>query len=75
MNISTFFRLGENLNLDKKTLIYLRWIAIIGQLTAVNIVYFYLKLDFPILIAHIVISIGLATNLYLQFKIKDNRKK
>ncbi len=75
MNISTFFRLGENLNLDKKTLIYLRWIAIIGQLTAVNIVYFYLKLDFPILVAHIVISIGLATNLYLQFKIKSLQLK
>ena len=75
MNISTFFRLGENLNLDKKTLISLRWIAIIGQLTAVNLVYFYLKLDFPIFIAHIVILLGLSTNLYLQFKIKSLQLK
>ena len=43
MNFSTLFRLGENLNLDKKTLINLRWIAIIGQLSAISIVYFYLK--------------------------------
>ena len=75
MNISTFFRLGENLNLDKKTLISLRWIAIIGQLTAVNLVFFYLKLDFPIFIAHIVILLGLSTNLYLQFKIKSLQLK
>ena len=40
MNLSTLFRLGENLNLDRKTLIFLRWIAIFGQLTSVNLVYF-----------------------------------
>ena len=67
MNFSTLFRIGENLNLDRKTLIYLRWIAIIGQLIAVNFVFFYLKLDFPILLTHIVISIGLITNLFLSF--------
>ena len=75
MNISTLFRLGENLNLDRKQLIILRWIAIIGQLTAINIVYFYLKLDFPIFIAHIVITFGLITNLILQFKVKTIQLK
>ncbi len=70
MNFSTLFRLGENLNLDRKTLIILRWIAILGQLTAINIVYLYLKLDFPVIIAHAIIFIGLLTNLFLQFKIK-----
>ena len=52
MNLSTLFRLGENLNLDRKTLVSLRWIAIIGQFTAVNLVYFYLKLEFPIEISN-----------------------
>ena len=70
MNLSTLFRLGENLNLDRKTLVSLRWIAIIGQFTAVNLVYFYLKLEFPIEIAYIVIFFGLLTNLFLQFKLK-----
>ncbi len=70
MNLSTIFRLGENLNLDRKTLIYLRWIAILGQLSAINLVYFYLNLDFPILICHLIIFVGLITNLYLQFRIK-----
>ena len=71
MNLSTLFRLRENLNLDRKTLFILRWIAIIGQLTAINLVYFYLKLDFPILIAYVIVSLGLITNLYLQFGISS----
>ena len=71
MNLTTLFRLRENLNLDKKTLVILRWIAIVGQLTAINLVYFVLKLDFPILIAHFVLLIGFATNLYLQIGIRS----
>ena len=70
MNFSTLFRLEENLHLDKKTLVILRWIAIFGQLIAVNIVYNYLDLRFPIIECHIVIFTGLITNLFLQFRIK-----
>ena len=70
MNFSTLFRLGENLTLDRKTLIILRWIAYIGQLTAICVVYFYLNLDFKIFYALSVILIGILTNLFLQFKIK-----
>ena len=75
MNFSTLFRLEENLHLDKKTLVNLRWIAIIGQLVAVNFVFFFLKLDLPIIEAHIIILIGFVTNLVLQFKIKTNQLK
>ena len=71
MNFSTLFRLGENLNLDRKTLVILRWIAIIGQFTAINLVYFYLKLDFPVLIAHLILFFGFLTNSYLQFGIRS----
>ncbi|MDC3127443.1 ActS/PrrB/RegB family redox-sensitive histidine kinase [Candidatus Pelagibacter bacterium] len=71
MNFSTLFRLGENLNLDRKTLIILRWIAIAGQLSAIALVYFYLKLDFPIIICLVIIFVGLLTNLLLQFKTKS----
>ena len=75
MNLSTLFRLEENLQLDKKTLVSLRYIAIFGQLFAINIVYNYLNLIFPIVVSHIIIFIGLSTNLYLQFKIKGNQLK
>ena len=70
MKFSTLFRLGENLNLDRKTLVILRWIAIIGQLVAINIVYFFLQLEFPVLVAYGIIFIGFITNLFLQFRIK-----
>ena len=70
MNFSTLFRLRENLNLDKKTLVILRWIAITGQFIAINLVYFYLKLDFPVVIAHTILFFGFLTNLYLHFGIR-----
>ena len=75
MNLSTLFRLEENLQLDKKTLVTLRYIAIFGQLFAINIVYIYLNLSFPIIESHIIIIIGLLTNFYLHFKIKSNQLK
>jgi len=67
MNFSTLFRLRENLNLDKKTLVILRWIAIIGQFSAVTLVYFYLNLDFPILITFAILFLGFLSNLYSSY--------
>jgi len=75
MNLSTLFRLEENLHLDKKTLVNLRWIALIGQFIAINFVYFFLKLNLPIIETHIIILIGFITNIVLQFKIKTNQLK
>ena len=75
MNLSTLFRKKENLNLDKNTLTILRYIAIFGQFLAINIVFFYLKLPFPIELSYLIILLGLGTNLYLQFAIKLNQLK
>ena len=75
MNLSTLFRTEENLNLDKNTLTILRYIAIFGQFLAISVVYFYLKLPFPFELCYFAISIGLTTNLYLQFGIKINQLK
>ncbi len=75
MDFSTLFRTKENLNLDKSTLTILRYIAIIGQFIAINVVFFYLNLEFPIKASLIVVFIGLLTNLYLQFKVKANQLK
>ena len=75
MDFSTLFRTKENLNLDKSTLTILRYIAIFGQFFAVNIVFFYLNLKFPIKESYIVIFIGLLTNLFLQFRVKVNQLK
>ena len=75
MDFSTLFRTKENLNLDKSTLTILRYIAIFGQFAAINIVFFYLDLKFPIKESYIIIVIGLLTNFFLQFKIKVNQLK
>ena len=75
MNFSTLFRIEENLHLDKKTLVNLRWIAITGQIIAINFVHFYLKLDLPYIETHIIIFVGLITNIVLQFNIRTNQLK
>ena len=75
MDFSTLFRTKENLNLDKNTLTILRYIAIFGQFIAINIVFYYLKLEFLINEAYIVIFIGLLTNIFLQFRVKLNQLK
>ena len=75
MDFATLFRTKENLNLDKKTLTILRYIAIFGQFIAINIVFYYLKLEFPIHKSYLIISLGLFTNLFLQFKVRVNQLK
>ena len=75
MNFSTLFRTKENLSLDKNTLTILRYIAIFGQFLAISIVFYYLDLSFPIKESYLIISLGLATNLYLQYGIKINQLK
>ncbi|MDC1092566.1 ActS/PrrB/RegB family redox-sensitive histidine kinase [Pelagibacteraceae bacterium] len=75
MDFTTLFRTKENLNLDKNTLTILRYIAIFGQFIAINIVFYYLKLEFPITESYVVIFFGLLTNIFLQFRIKVNQLK
>ena len=75
MDFSTLFRTKENLNLDKNTLTALRYIAIFGQFIAINIVYYYLKLEFPINESYIIIFFGLLTNIFLQYRVKVNQLK
>ena len=75
MDFSTLFRTKENLNLDKNTLTILRYIAIFGQFIAVNIVFFYLNLHFPIIESYLIIFLGFLTNLFLQLRVKVNQLK
>jgi two-component system, sensor histidine kinase RegB len=75
MDLSTLFRTKENLNLDKNTLTILRYIAIFGQFIAVNIVFYYLKLEFPIKESYIIIFFGLLTNVFLQLRVNVNQLK
>ena len=68
MKFSEVFTSKDNIQLDKRTLVILRWIAIIGQYLTISIVYFILKFELPFFYCSIIIFIGILTNFYLQFK-------
>ena len=70
MKLLEVLKSKENIQLDKKTLVILRWIAIIGQFITINIVYFILNFDFPFIYCYLIIFFGIFTNLFLQFKVK-----
>ena len=68
------FTSASNLySLNKSTYINLRWIAYIGQIIAILVVQFYLKFEFKYFICISIIFFSVLSNLYLQFKIKDNQ--
>ena len=60
-------------SLNKSTYINLRWIAYIGQLTAILIVQFFLKFEFNYFICISIVFFSILTNLFLYFRIKDNQ--
>jgi len=72
MNLFGLFREEENLQLEKRTLAILRWIAIIGQLITIYTVYFIFKFQLPVLYCSLIIFFGAITNIYLQFWFKKN---
>ena len=73
MKFSEVFTSKDNIQLDKRTLVILRWIAIVGQYLTISIVYFYLKFELPFFHCSVVILIGALTNFYLQFKFNKNQ--
>ena len=72
MKLLEVFKSTDNIQLDKKTLVILRWIAIIGQFVTINFVYFILGFNFPFFYCCLIILFGVLTNVFLQFKIKEN---
>jgi len=73
MKFSDFFTSKDNIQLDKRTLVILRWIAIVGQYLTIGIVYFIFKFELPFLYSSCVILVGVLSNLYLQFGFKKNQ--
>ena len=51
----------------------MRWIGIIGQLIAVNFVYFILGFEFDFLTSNFIIFLGILSNLYLIFVYKKTQ--
>ena len=62
-----FFETSKYFSLKKSTYIDLRSIAIIGQLTTINVVYFFLNFEFNFILVNLVILVGGLSNLYLAY--------
>ncbi len=60
-----FFETSKDNSLKKSVYINLRWIAIIGQLFTVYIVYYYFNFKFDFLYSNLIILIGILSNFYL----------
>ena len=73
MKIFDFLKYDEDLTLQKKTVVILRWIALIGQLFTIYIVHFFLDLNLPIILCSITIFCGGLTNIFIQFSFKKNQ--
>ncbi len=68
-----FFETSKYFSLKKSTYISLRWIAIIGQLLSIYIVYFFLDFDFNFLLSNLIVILGAISNLYLIFIYKKTQ--
>ena len=60
-----FFETSKYFSLKKSTYINLRWIAIIGQLITINLIYFIFNFKFNLFLENSIILIGILSNLYL----------
>jgi len=60
-----FFETSKYFSLKKSTYINLRWIAVIGQLITINLVYFIFNFKFNFILVNFIILTGVASNLYL----------
>jgi len=60
-----FFETSKYFSLKKSIYINLRWIAIIGQLITINVIYFIFEFKFNLILENFIILISTIINLYL----------
>ena len=68
-----FFETSKYFSLKKSTYINLRWIAIIGQLITINLIYFIFNFKFNLFLENSIILIGILSNLYLIYINKNTQ--
>jgi two-component system sensor histidine kinase RegB len=68
-----FFETSKYFSLKKSTYINLRWIAIIGQLITINLIYFIFNFKFNLILENTIIFIGILSNLYLIYINKNTQ--
>ena len=62
-----FFETSKYFSLKKSTYINLRFIAIIGQLITINLIYFIFDFKFEFILGNSIILVGLLSNFYLLY--------
>lgn len=73
MRFSDVFTSKDSIQLDKKTLVILRWLAFVGQFLTIGFVYFILNFKIYFFYCSLIIFLGVLTNFYLQIKVKVNQ--
>ena len=73
MKLSDLLKYEEDLRLEKKTVIILRWIALIGQLITIYLVHFLFNFQLPLIYCSLTIFFGGLTNIFIQFNFKNNQ--
>ena len=73
MNLGKLFESSKDFQLNKITFVNLRWVALLGQFAAINVVKFVFQFDFYFLVCNFIVGISVLTNLFLQFQIKQNQ--
>ena len=73
MKLSDLLKFEDDLRLEKKTVVILRWIALIGQLLTIYFVHFYVGFDLPLIFCSLTIFCGGLTNIFIQFNFRKNQ--
>ena len=73
MKLSDLLKFEEDLRLEKKTVVILRWIALIGQLITIYFVHFFINFELPLIFCSLTIFFGGLTNIFIQFNFKKNQ--
>ncbi len=73
MKLSDLLKFEEDLLLEKKTVVILRWIALIGQLLTIYFVHFIVGFNLPIIFCSLTIFCGGLTNIFIQFNFRKNQ--
>ena len=73
MKLSDLLKFEDDLRLEKKTVVILRWIALIGQLITVYFVNFYVGFELPLIFCSLTIFFGGLTNIFIQFNFRKNQ--
>ncbi len=73
MKLSDLLKFEEDLSLEKKTVVILRWIALIGQIITIYFVHFFVNFELPLIFCSLTIFFGGLTNIFIQFNFKKNQ--